>query len=80
MIKSSNVPTSWNGAFISKGKFEDKFKVVRKEHDELLDTYEVTVVFYAKPNQEYIFEVSEEAYSAVKEILADEILRQLKNG
>lgn len=79
MITSSGVPTPWNGAFVRKGKFEDKFKVVRKQHDELLDTYEVTVVFYAKPNQEYVFEVSEEAYNAVKEILADEILRQLKN-
>lgn len=79
MITSSGVPTSWNGAFISKGRFEDKFKVVRKEHDELFDTYEVTVVFYADPNKEYVFEVSEETYNAVKTILADEILRQLKN-
>ena len=79
MITSHNVPTPWNGAFISKAKFEDKFKVVKKNHDELFDTYEVTVVFYASPNKEYVFEISEEAYNGVKAILANEILEQLKN-
>lgn len=79
MITSSNVVTPWNGSILSKGRFEDKFKVVRKEHNELLDTYEVTVLFYASPDKEYVFEVSEEAYNAVKAILAQEILRQLKS-
>jgi len=79
VITSSSVPTPWNGAFVRKGKFVDKFKIVRKEHDEVADIYEVVVEFYASPGQEYVFEVSPEVYASDKEVIGEEILKQLKS-
>lgn len=80
MITKSGVPVSWDGAFVTKGSFADRFDVVKTEHDEILDIYKVTVVFKKTPEKQYIFEVDAEAYSTDKEILAKEILRQLQNA
>lgn len=79
VITSSGVPT-WGGVFVNKREaFTDKFKIVDKQHDELFDTYEVVVLFYTSP-KEYTFEVSEEVYNGSKEVIGEEIKRQLSKN
>lgn len=80
MITSSGTPTSWNGAFVTKGSFADRFKVTDTTHDEVLGVYAVTVVFNNTPDKSYVFEIDEDKYSTDKKVLATEILRQLQNG
>lgn len=77
VVTSSSVSTSWNGTFFQKGAFQDKFKVIDKNYDTVLDTYEVVIMFSASPDKLYTFDVPEKVYYGGKQVLADEILRQL---
>lgn len=79
MITSSGVPVSWDGTFVTKGSFADKFDVVRTNYDEITEIYVVTVVFKKTPEKEYDFSITKDKYSTNKKILATEILRQLQN-
>lgn len=68
----------WKGTIA--GKFEDKFKIVDKEHDELFDNYTITVLFYAAPDKTYDFDVSVEVFAGGKPEIAKEILKQLSKN
>lgn len=80
MITSSGTPTTWNGAFVTKGSFADRFRVVDTEYDEVMGNYSVTVIFDKSPDKSYVFDIDEDKYSTDKKVLATEILRQLQNG
>jgi hypothetical protein len=71
---------SWNGVWVQKGAFKDRFDVKSTEFNEELNLYTVTVEFKKTPDKEYTFEIDADKYSTDKQTLATEILRQLQNN
>lgn len=73
---------TWGGAFapLRKGGIVDHFDVVGINYDEVLGMVYVRIEFYKTPGREYLFEIEEDKFQPDKESIAEEVLRQLKEG
>lgn len=67
----------WDGTFISKS-ITDHFDVVNIREDNVQDIVEVTIIFDASPDKEYVFLIDSERFRADKSWIGKEVLRQLK--
>lgn len=69
----------WNGSFAkSSENFASHFDVVGIRENSVVGVVEVTVVFENMPDKEYVFEIDEDDYRPDKQVIAEEILKQLK--